>query len=237
MALQRRHRQQHSNQPAGGACHHRPGIFARWRLRLFSPCNDSTEQFSDLYRIPVLGGAAQNLIHDVDGGPAFSQADPKRLIFIRLNDPEVGKYYLLSADLEGGNEKVLVAEKVLPAKTLSWSPDAKFLADVIYTKDGSTLLRTFDLAVKKWRALAEFKDRDIPAVNWAPDGRGVYVCYRLRTAPPHVAQIGYVSFPRGEFREMTNDLNGYLGINISKDGKFIDAAGSAFFQHSAASFE
>jgi DNA-binding winged helix-turn-helix (wHTH) protein/Tol biopolymer transport system component len=188
----------------------------------FRRANDSTEQFFDLYRVPVLGGAAQNVIHDVDGGPVFSPGDPKRVIFLRLNDPEVGKYYLLSADINGGNEKVLVGEKVLPAKTLSWSPDAKFLADVIYAKDGgSTMLRTFDLAAKKWRTLAEFKDRDIPAVDWAPDGRGVYVCYKLRTAPPNVAQIGYVSFPRGEFHEVTNDLNGYLGIHISKNGKFI----------------
>ena len=74
---------------------------------------------------------------------------------------------------------------MLPAKTLSWSPDAKVLADVIFAKDGdATLLRTFDLSAKNWRTLAEFKDRDIPAVNWAPDGRGIYVCYRLRTAPP-----------------------------------------------------
>jgi DNA-binding winged helix-turn-helix (wHTH) protein/Tol biopolymer transport system component len=184
--------------------------------------NDSTEQFWDLYRVPVLGGAPQNVIHDVDGGPAFSPGDPKHVVFIRLNDPEVTKYYLLSADLDGSNEKVLVDEKVVPAKTLSWSPDAKYLADVIYTKDGgSTTLRTFDLTAKKWRTLAEFKDRDIPAVNWAPDGRGLYVCFRLRTAPSNVAQIGFVSFPRGEFHEVTNDLNGYLGVHISKDGKFI----------------
>jgi DNA-binding winged helix-turn-helix (wHTH) protein/Tol biopolymer transport system component len=188
----------------------------------FRRANNATEEFWDLYRVPLLGGAAQNVIHDVDGGPAFSPGDPRRVIFIRLNDPEVGKYYLLSADLDGGNEKVLVDEKELPAKTLSWSPDAKLLADVIFAKDGgSMMLRTFDLAAKKWRTLAEFKDRDIRAVDWAPDGRGVYVCFRLHTAPPNVAQIGFVSFPRGEFHEVTNDLNGYLGVHISKDGKFI----------------
>ena len=183
--------------------------------------NDSTEQFWDLYRVPVLGGAPQDVIHDVDGGPAFSPGDPKHVIFIRLNDPEVTKYYLLSADLDGSNEKVLVDEKSLAANTLSWSPDAKFLADVIYAKNGSTVLRTFDLAAKKWRTLAEFKDRDIPQVAWAPDGRGIYVCYRLSIAPPHAAQMGYVSFPRGEFHEVTNDLNGYLGVHVSSDGKFI----------------
>jgi eukaryotic-like serine/threonine-protein kinase len=188
----------------------------------FRRANDSTEQFFDLYRVPVFGGAAQNVIHDVDGGPAFSPGDPKHVILIRLNDPEVGKYYLLSADIDGRNEKVLVDEKVYPAKILSWSPDAKFLADVIYSKDGgSPMLRTFDLAAKKWRILAEFQDRYILAVNWAPDGRGVYVCYQLRSAPLNVTQIGYVSFPRGEFHELTNDLNGYRGIHISKDGKFI----------------
>jgi DNA-binding winged helix-turn-helix (wHTH) protein/Tol biopolymer transport system component len=190
----------------------------------FRRANNSTEEFWDLYRVPVLGGAAQNVIRDVDGGPAFSPGDPKRLTFIRLNDPEPGKYYLLSADLDGGNEKVLVDEKALPAKTLSWSPDAKVLADVIYAKDnGSTMLRAFDLAAQKWRSLAEFKDRDISEVSWAPDGRGVYLCFRLHTAPPNVAQIGFVSFPRGEFHEVTNDLNGYLGVQVSKDGKFIAA--------------
>jgi len=182
---------------------------------------DQTLESFDLLRAPVLGGAEQTVIRNVDGGVAFSP-DAKRMAFIRLNDPELGKYYILSANLDGSGEQILLAEPTLSANTISWSPDGKRIADVIYSKDGgATVVRTFDLAAKKTSVLAKFGDRDIGALSWAPDGRGIFINYGLRTAPPIAGQIGYVSFPGGAMHELTNDLNGYQGVGVSKDGKSI----------------
>ena len=182
---------------------------------------DQTMQSFDMYRVPVLGGALRTIVRDVDGGPAFAPQS-KRMIYVRLNDPEVGKYYLLSANLDGSDEQVLLDERSFSANTITLSPDGKLLADAIYTKEGgATVLRTFDLATKKIRELAKFNDRDVLGLGWSQDGRGLYLNYRLRTASPISGQIGYVAFPIGAFHEVTNDLNGYVGMSVSKDNKFI----------------
>ncbi|MGA8072466.1 MAG: protein kinase [Candidatus Acidiferrales bacterium] len=181
---------------------------------------DQTQELFDSLRVPVLGGAAQTVIRNVDGGVAFSP-DAKRMVFIRLNDPELGKYYILSANLDGSDEQILLAEPTLSANTISWSPDGKRIADAVYSKGGATVLRTFDLATKKSSELAKFGDRDIQALSWAPNGRGIFINYRLRTASPIAGQIGFVSFPGGTMHELTNDLNGYQGLGVSKDGKSI----------------
>ena len=82
----------------------------------------------NVYRVPILGGTPQVVVHDVDSGMAFSP-DGKRLAYIRANDPEAGKYRLLSANLDGSDEKILyIASLNNLARWLAWSPDGKQIA-------------------------------------------------------------------------------------------------------------
>ena len=53
----------------------------------------------NIYRAPVLGGTPRTAIHDVDSALTFSP-DGRRMAYIRANDPETGKYRLLSANLD-----------------------------------------------------------------------------------------------------------------------------------------
>src|SRR4029077_5194321 len=57
----------------------------------------------DLYRIPVLGGTPQLLVKDIDTNPSFSH-DGQHFVFLRANDPEPGKYHLIVANADGGEE-------------------------------------------------------------------------------------------------------------------------------------
>jgi len=77
--------------------------------------------------MPVLGGSPQRLVGDVDLGPTFSP-DGKRMAYMRGNDPEVGKFRILSANLDGSDEKVLLIAPLPIPDTLSWSPDGKSIA-------------------------------------------------------------------------------------------------------------
>ena len=47
------------------------------------------------------------VVRDVDSSISFSP-DGRRMAYIRGNDPEAGKYRLLSANLDGTDRKVLV---------------------------------------------------------------------------------------------------------------------------------
>jgi serine/threonine protein kinase len=87
---------------------------------------EAAKEWFQLYRMPVLGGTPQLLVRDVDGRPTFSP-DGKHIAYIRTNDPEVGKYRLLSSNLDGSDEKVL---QIGPGSSerVSWSPDGKRIA-------------------------------------------------------------------------------------------------------------
>jgi eukaryotic-like serine/threonine-protein kinase len=81
-----------------------------------------------LYRMPVFGGTPQAVQQDVDSTPVFSP-DGKRMAYVRINNPEVGKMRWLTANLDGSDEKVArIAEIDTSAKSMCWSPDGKMLA-------------------------------------------------------------------------------------------------------------
>ena len=69
---------------------------ASYRDLIFSPdgnyiyFRNRTEGAFDLYRAPVLGGAPQPVLHDIGSGVSFAP-EGKRIVFVRANDPDVGK--------------------------------------------------------------------------------------------------------------------------------------------------
>jgi len=186
----------------------------------FRRAENANGSVSNLYRVPVLGGAPQAVVSDIDSDVAFSP-DGHRIAYARGNSPEGGKYQLLTADVEGSNEKVL---RVSPFATgfprhLTWSPDGKQIAYTFEFESNSPgKIELFDLANGQVHALTTIGDKEIYELEWLPDGRGLLVIYALN-APNSRAQIGLVSYPHGQFRIVTRDTNDYVGLTVSHDGK------------------
>ena len=65
----------------------------------------AVQSVRDLFRAPVLGGAPQLVIRDIDSGISFS-SDGKHFAFMRDNDPDVGKYQFRTANPDGSDEKM-----------------------------------------------------------------------------------------------------------------------------------
>jgi serine/threonine protein kinase len=120
------------NVPTGSDTQVIPPASATYRNLAFSPdgnyiyfrkaVNSQATEF-DLYRAPVLGGAPKTVVRDIDSDLGFSP-DGKHMAYIRANDPEVGKYRLLMANLDGSNETVLQINKSTRGadpNRLSWS--------------------------------------------------------------------------------------------------------------------
>ena len=180
---------------------------------------DATENVCDVFRVPVLGGTPQILARDVDAGVVFSP-DGKRMAYVRGNDPEIGKYQLVTANADGSDEKVLrIAPTPIP-DWISWSPDGNLIAYVVnrgYDAQGE--VRTYNIASGDDRPLKSFSDKGSTGVAWTPNGRGMLINYEDRSTGFSRPQIGYVSYPAGEFHTITNDANGYSALHLSADGK------------------
>jgi len=179
----------------------------------------------NLIRVPLFGGSPTVLVRDADGGPEFS-SDGKKIVYSRYNDPEVGKWRLLEANADGENERVLWVGNVHggPVASLSWSPDGKRLAVSMLTfnSDALSQIQLFDFANGKMQLFVAPTDKLILANSWAPDGQTIFVSFVPRGERLSVRnQIGLYSYPGGEFRPVTNDLDSHEALSVSKDGQTI----------------
>jgi eukaryotic-like serine/threonine-protein kinase len=185
----------------------------------YRKATDATQTEFRVFRMPVLGGTPQLLLRDVDGGPILSP-DGKRMVYVRGNDPEVGKYRILSSNLDGGDEKILHVTPIPIPGSLSWSPDGKRIAFISYTQGNNQgQITTFALPTGENTPLTSLPDKDFSDLAWAPDGRGLLVNFADRSSGSSNRQIGYVSFPDGKFQSLTNDTHGYRTLSLSADGK------------------
>ena len=173
----------------------------------------------DLDRVPVLGGQPTRVVHSIDSPPAFT-ASAGRFVFIRNRRAE-NDQALITANLDGSDEKAIYSGKGPVYSNPAWSADGKRIAAIEELPGGLFEVATFDPASAKTTHFARLPE---PALEptlllWMPDGRGLIVLCRNKGSGRR--QIGYVSYPAGEFRRITNDLNTYSGISISADGKKI----------------
>jgi eukaryotic-like serine/threonine-protein kinase len=179
---------------------------------------DASQNAFNIYRMPVLGGAPQLLVRDADNGPSISR-DGKRMTYIRANDPDPGKYRLLTANVDGSDEQVLQIAALPNPDNVDWSPDGKLIAFISYAgAESQPQLEVFNVAEKKETALTRLPDKAFFDLAWTPDGRGLLVSFGSLQISSH-RQIGFVSYPDGRFQPITNDSRGYQGLRVSADAK------------------
>ncbi len=175
----------------------------------------------DFYRAPVLGGDPKLVAHDVDSNLTFSP-DGKRIAYIRANDPEPGKYRVLSANEDGSDETILLishSTRGADPRHISWSPNGK---QITYSFDSSgealSYVESLDVESKKVTALATLKDDDVNALKWLPGGHWLLSIFQPKGSNFERAQIGLLS-DKGVLQPITRDTNRYATLTVSADGK------------------
>ena len=194
----------------------------------YRQATDRTGNSWNLFRAPVLGGRSQLVGKDIDTSVTFSP-DGARMAYARWWDPEPEKYRLLSAKLDGTDEKFLHGGSYYPGvRSVAWSPDGKRIACVpLRSESAAGEIDIFDLAAGQLRTLIALPDKRVSAAAWVPNGRGFLVRYQESTGGRGRGgrwQIGFVSYPEGNFQAVTNDTSGYGEFTISADGKVIATA-------------
>jgi eukaryotic-like serine/threonine-protein kinase len=171
-----------------------------------------------IYRTPVLGGTPQKVVNDVDSAVSFSP-DGARMAYFRANDPETGKVWLLSAKLDGADEKVLHVEPlVFLPRWLAWSVDGKKIAYPDNRPGVFGGISLFDVDSGKTKTVT-FADKQITALQWSTGGDGLLATYRQKGPNLGRIQIGFVSLSDGQVRPISHDTNTYSTLTLSTDGK------------------
>jgi serine/threonine protein kinase/Tol biopolymer transport system component len=183
----------------------------------------TTQLYSYLYQMPVLGGNPRQLIRDIDAPVGFSP-DGSQIVFMRgLADAAAIEVRIASAD--GGGERLLAR---LPIHAVymwgaSWSPDGKtvalsglqsgkeqnFVLDIIRVGDGS---------VTTLYSSPTFLGRPV----WLPDGDSLLVAIGL--PKENRTQLWQIPYPKSEPVRFSNDLSDYGPfLDLTRDGRVLAA--------------
>jgi len=176
---------------------------------------------ASLYQMPVLGGAAKKLVEDIDSSPAFSP-DARQFAFVR-GYPLQHESALLIVDADGTNERKLAIRKD-PAWFYaeqggpSWSRDGNTIVCAAHFTDANGSYQNLvgvNVADGSVKTLTSHRWASIAYTAWLRDGSGVIVNASDQASKP--AQIWQISYPGGESRRLTNDLNEYRGVSLTAD--------------------
>jgi serine/threonine protein kinase len=183
----------------------------------------TASQEYDLYRTPVLGGTPQLLVKDIDSTPSFSP-DGRRFVFMRANDPDPGKYHVLIANAEGGDERSIVTGSMAaPMGDPVWSPDGKTVAAIEFrpTSDSLGDVVSVDPSNGSQRTVYELKGIAPSALAWLPDGKDLATIFSTAESKFRLQQVGLISPGDGKLRPITADTNDYATLSVSSDGATI----------------
>ena len=108
-------------------------------------------------------------------------------MFVRANDPDVGKFRVFTANADGTNSRALYdgpATVDQPAM-VAWSPDGTQIASLLFYANGAlSMIQFADSVSGKVRPFAEFNDRDLSGLVWLPNGSGLLTTYMPGSGPP-----------------------------------------------------
>lgn len=173
-----------------------------------------------LYQVPSLGGESRQLIVDVDSPVSFSP-DGKRVTYIR--DSTLTKTSaLLVANADGSGEKkisVVNFPTTYATGGPAWSPDGSVIAVAKSVSADGQMFDIEALDVEKGSATRVGTRTWINPrhLAWLPDGSGLVLPAMLdRTS--FNSQLWELSYPGGDVRRITNDLNSYTGASVTGDG-------------------
>jgi eukaryotic-like serine/threonine-protein kinase len=185
------------------------------------PHNPSTRL---LYRLPALGGFAQQILRDIDSNITFSP-DGKRFAFVRYNNPEVGKFVVILRTLESADERILdKGPAAMAPHTPAWSPDGKTLAATVgIANSQASSLITMDVNTGQRRKILAGAYEIFSDPVWLPGGKNLLVLVdRKESGYPH-RQIALVSYPDSKLATVTHDANDYANMSLDVSGVAIAA--------------
>lgn len=183
-----------------------------------------------LYRVPLLGGTPQKVLDESVGSRVEFSPDGRQVAFVHWADRT--HTTLTVANVDGTGERQLATldyEGGFSVDGPAWSPDGKIiLAPTQSYNGGRTYADVVAVNVEDGskRTLLGGRWNWIGQLTWLADGSGVVMTAWDSNSEVMSDQIWLMTYPDGETRRITNDVNGYLGVGVSADGGLIAASES-----------
>lgn len=171
-----------------------------------------------LFRVPALGGTPQKVLEDVDSRITFSP-DRSQFAFTR-GAPAEGTAWVMVANADGTNVRRLAELEKPDQFTLNgpaWSSDGKtIVAPARSLREGPhALIAGIDVASGGTTRL-QGRWGNVLDLEWVP-GTSSFVAAATEFGPG-TPQLWQISYPGGETRRITNDLNTYASLSLSNNG-------------------
>jgi eukaryotic-like serine/threonine-protein kinase len=173
-----------------------------------------------LYKIAVLGSSPQKLPVDLVSPISFS-SDGQRMAFVRRSNDR-SESALVVTNIDGTAEQVIARRReplffseVGPA----WSEDSKSIACSVRSSAGGFRSSVVEVALADGREkqITSQAWRLVEKVAWLRDNRGLIITAADKPSSPF--QIWHISYPDGTARQITSDLNSYVGLSLSDDSE------------------
>ena len=208
---------------------------------LYYAYGGTTIQNRVLYRMPVLGGTPRKVVDDI-GSPIGFSPDGKQIAFVRSRlrsgvrsgqrgGVEVGESALIVANADGTEERKIATRQGGPNRFgnffnggVVWSPDGKRIATIARAADSAGRFKTVvEVPVEGGaeRILTSQRWYQIQRLAWLSDGSGLLMTAAEKASDLRSQQIWHLSYPGGEARKITNDLNNYEGISLNADSSVL----------------
>ncbi len=193
----------------------------------FSPDNNYIYYVQDknhvgaLFKMPVLGGASQKLVAEIDSQPSISP-DGNLLAFVRLQKTK-GEYQLIVAKSDGREERKLATRSQGEFFSLygstAWSPDSKTIVCAAGSLSGGYHMNLTQVQIQDGaeKPVGSKNWYQIIHVAWQRDGRALILAGSDQPVSPF--QIWHVSYPEGKVGRITNDLIDYNSLALTDDAR------------------
>ncbi len=173
-----------------------------------------------LLRMPILGGAVEEISGITSGASVSFSPDGKQMAFTRSRSSEK-QTQLLIADADGGNMRVLLGADYgkrsfanFSASPVAWSPDGKAIAAAINEHDeaGGSRIIMVDPTDGNEISAADQRWDIIENVIWIDAENIAFIAHSIE---PSTSQVWSIFTKTGAASQITNDLNAYNWIASS----------------------
>lgn len=178
-----------------------------------------------LYRVPMLGGPSSRVADDV--GPIAFSPDSRRITFIRFY--QGSESHLVMADADGTNERTLAVRRHpdyfrMVWNAPAWSPDGRTIVCPVQLNDARGQYDTVvGVSVEdgSQRPLTGARWYSTGQPVWLADGAGLLLTANESANAP--VQVWHVAVGSGEATRITNDLNDYHDLSLTRDSSKLSA--------------